>query len=977
MNYRYRLSVKVAGKGDIFNITVFGSCLEPYFGAAAGFLHRYCEDLKKELQEPEGEKVQNLLVQAVEHCFIGRSFIFGVKEISASESQTGLLSFPQNLLQSTISRNKYKKYLVACQIAVPNTAVFGCTVINYYKKLLDSASLKDLPSSSLLSDSPLITVDQSSTMINNLTNSMSGNTRSYTQLSSANRLSSPWQQDFALTSSSVDCVTVEEFSAAETSRVSSKWNIRPPDHVEEATQNRKCNKSGLSAFVTSTSQNSSDINGCSTNAMVSLPSSLEVQRLPNNDCTSQYYSTSFDELQEDYLKSSFNTQRCYVQKPGDSLSNGKDSDEFQSANKSRLQDSLDYNDSILWDDLLFSESLGEFIAKVEANQQRCDEEIALLTSVTAVDGSVHYCSWTKPGTVNPQNGAHGQNTRYREVSTHSGNCNLLGSTKTGNKETSYPVDSNNSKDVLEGLVLVDDFKSSDVTENEVPRATASPLWSGDDSDDVYTPSPEAVVQICSAFVNHVSASNCNTQPVQTCGPNLPNLQEEQLGECSSFLPKHKTTEATKPTDHFYTTNESYLLKNVDFQTLLPSSKQLPKMEKRFDSKFQDQKCIKGHSFDKCDMELVGSKQLSSVFNLQKNSSFQNLCTNPTEKEYDVSGDLFNDTGGNKEEPSLCPKTNLSILSKQTLAVKAYKTNRKPDEQQCNISLCCLNGAADAVGNQNNNSSPENDSRNLSDHDFSDSEDFVPFSQSTPVSRFQILKSFRGRENKALMMSSYIRTSPKSAAFRQRQVGLFKNGQLKQQSLHIQKMFQQQSGSNHTSVSSNSSLLSNNPISKSYESDSDEWIPPSTTKTRIMSSHLSSCVFNIHKSRGVKLFTHVSYASAAIETTDSKATTKGNKGNDSSSQCRGDLYMKRPPAGKHTKPSLQQKVFNSTKVLQNEMEKLGPLVSSEIQIRKGLKVNDCTPAAFHSFYTKSETLSCCSPELFTASAELFEEEYQSL
>ncbi|XP_067883739.1 DNA damage-induced apoptosis suppressor protein-like, partial [Heterodontus francisci] len=166
MNYRYRLSVKVAGKNDTFNITVFGSCLNPYFGAAAGFLHRYCEDLKKELQEPEREKVQDLLVQAVEHCFIGKSFIFGVK---ASESQPGILSFSPTPLQTNISKSKHKKHLVACQITVPNTAVYGCTVINYYKQLLDSDSLLDLSHSSPLSDGPLIIVEQSSSMINNFT----------------------------------------------------------------------------------------------------------------------------------------------------------------------------------------------------------------------------------------------------------------------------------------------------------------------------------------------------------------------------------------------------------------------------------------------------------------------------------------------------------------------------------------------------------------------------------------------------------------------------------------------------------------------------------------------------------------------------------------------------------------------------------------------------------------------------------------
>ncbi|XP_041055821.1 DNA damage-induced apoptosis suppressor protein [Carcharodon carcharias] len=949
-NYRYRLSVKVAGKNDIFNITVFGSCLEPYFGTTAGCLHRYCEDLKK-LQEPEGDKVQGLLVQAVEHCFIGRSFIFGVK---ASEFLPDMLSSSPSPLQTTINKSRHKKHLVACQIAVPNTAVYGCTVINYYKKLLDSGSIQDMSSISLLSGSPFITVDQSSTMIKSLTSLLSGNTQSFTQLNYANRLSNPWLQDFTLALTSVDCITIEEFSTAETTRVGSKWSISPPYHVEEANQNRNCDKSTSSAFPTSASHNDSDINNCSTNAMVNLPSSLGVLRLPNNDSTRQYYRISFDELQEGCLKSSFCMQRCYMHKPGDLLTNGKGSDEFQSVDKSYslLDDSMDYNDSKLWDDLLFSESLGEFIAKVEANQQRCDEKVALFTCVAAVDGSIHSCNLEKLETDNLLNGTREQNSRIREVCTDSTNCNL-----TGTKENDCAA-SNNPKGLLNKIV--DDFKSDNVIGKEVPLATALPLSSvdGSISSDMHIPNQEAILQICDTFVNPVSADNCSNKHAQTCEPKLHNFEEEQMSEYSSYLSEHKATEVNTLTDPLYTTNETYVLNNIDFQTAFPSAKQLVKMKKKIDNEFQDQTCINGCNVNKCDIKPASRSQLSSALNLYKNISFQNMCISPTEQEYDVSGDLFNDTGGDKEESSICLKTNLCILSKPKSTSKAFnKTNCKLSEQQCNISPCCLNGAADAEKKQNNNNSPENDTLSLSEHDFSDSQDFVPFSQSTPVSRFQSLKIFRGRETKALKMSPYVRLSPSPAAFKQRQ-----NGQLKQQLLQIQNVLQQQSGSNQTSVSLNSSSLSNSPISKSYERDSDEWIPPSTTKTRIMSSHLS-CAFNINKSRGVKLFTHVSYANAAMETADSKATTEGNKENDSSNQCRGNLYMKRPPAGKHTKPSLQQKVFNSTKVLLNKTEKLRPLVSSEIQIRKGLKVNDCTPAAFHSFHVKSEAPSCYSPELF--------------
>ncbi|XP_038674250.1 DNA damage-induced apoptosis suppressor protein isoform X3 [Scyliorhinus canicula] len=954
-NYRYRLSVKAARENEIFNITVFGSCLEPYFGTTAGCLHRchalrghwrpwtsvdwsiimfgkipqwyaiafcsmadqetlphiipchqmywknlltdnqpvwqvmnllwpsgpeirpdysegqtgrYCEDLKKKLQTSEGEKVQDFLIQAVEHCFIGRSFIFGLK---ASEFLPGILS-SANPLQTTINKNKSKKHLVACQIAVPNTAVYGCTVFNYYKELLGLGGIQTLSPLSLLSDSPFIAVNQSSNMIKSLTSLLSGNTQSFTQLNDVNRLSNPWLQDFALALSSVDCITIEEFSTAETSRICSKWSISRPCHVEEASQNGKDHKSILSAFSTPVSQNS-----CSTNIMVRLPSSLKVQRLSANDCTSQCYSTSFDELQEDCFKSHFNMQRCCMQKPEDSLTNGKDRDEFQPADKSYclLEDSMDDSDATLWDDLVFSESLDEFIAKVEANQQRCDEKAALLTDVTAVGDSVHSCSLQKLKTDYIPNGTRRQNSRIRDVCTDSTNCNLTGTRK------NYCDDSNNPKGLLNEVV--DGFKSDDTTGKEVHLATALPLRSVDGSipSDVQTPSQEAVMQICSIFVSPISAGNCSTKCTPMCRFDSHNV-EKQMGEYSSFLSACKATEVNKLTDPSYTTNESCLLGDFDFQTLFPSAKQLLKVKDKIHNEFQNQICIKGCYVDACDIKAAS--RLSPTFNLYQNISFQNMSFNSTEQGYDISGDLFNDSGGNKEEPSICLKTNMCILSKPVSTPKALnETNYKLNEQQSNISLCCLNGAAGSV--EKNNNSPENDSLNLFEHDFSDSRDFVPFSQSTPVSRFQSLKLFRGRESKPLKMAPYVRPSTRPAAFRQRQ-----NDQPKQQSLPIQNMFQLPSRRNQTSMPLNSSLLSNSTISKS-ESDSDEWIPPSTTKTRIMSSHLS-CAFNINKSRGVKLFTHVSYANAAMETADSKATSEGNKENDSSNQCRGNLYMKK-------------------------------------------------------------------------------------
>uniref|UniRef100_A0A8C1X7S6 DNA damage-induced apoptosis suppressor n=1 Tax=Cyprinus carpio TaxID=7962 RepID=A0A8C1X7S6_CYPCA len=107
VEYRYRLSFKVSRNCDIFGVTVFGGCLNPFFGITAGGLQR-CIDLEK--------------TEAVEDCFIGRCLIFGLK-------------VPHNVATSSLSGQ-----LVACQIISPCESLMGCTVIGYFKNLLRANS---------------------------------------------------------------------------------------------------------------------------------------------------------------------------------------------------------------------------------------------------------------------------------------------------------------------------------------------------------------------------------------------------------------------------------------------------------------------------------------------------------------------------------------------------------------------------------------------------------------------------------------------------------------------------------------------------------------------------------------------------------------------------------------------------------------------------------------------------------------------
>ncbi|NXQ88470.1 DDIAS protein, partial [Nyctibius grandis] len=77
-SYRYRLSLKIADTNDLFDITVFGSCLDPLFGVTAEDLQRCIQDFNQLSGETNTDASPGVLVQAVETCFIGKRFIFGV-----------------------------------------------------------------------------------------------------------------------------------------------------------------------------------------------------------------------------------------------------------------------------------------------------------------------------------------------------------------------------------------------------------------------------------------------------------------------------------------------------------------------------------------------------------------------------------------------------------------------------------------------------------------------------------------------------------------------------------------------------------------------------------------------------------------------------------------------------------------------------------------------------------------------------------
>ncbi|XP_034044098.1 DNA damage-induced apoptosis suppressor protein [Thalassophryne amazonica] len=130
VDYRYRLSLRVSRDTCIFGVTVFGTCLNQFFGIHASGLQRFVEDLD---YPPEAPTRSRLLVKAVEDCFIGRHFIFGIKVTDAESGPW--------FRRHVSSANEDMAQFIASQMLLPKPAVLGsCTVISYYKVLLQKVA---------------------------------------------------------------------------------------------------------------------------------------------------------------------------------------------------------------------------------------------------------------------------------------------------------------------------------------------------------------------------------------------------------------------------------------------------------------------------------------------------------------------------------------------------------------------------------------------------------------------------------------------------------------------------------------------------------------------------------------------------------------------------------------------------------------------------------------------------------------------
>ncbi|EPY79540.1 hypothetical protein CB1_000916022 [Camelus ferus] len=344
-SYRYKLSLKVAESNKLFGITVFGSCLDAFFGLTATGLHRYIQDPNEIPETLDSDTTQNLLTKAVETCFVGQSFIFGVTNF---ENQYGQGSGSNNFLQQCSDLKKEVKALIACQIVLPDPGVVGFTVIDYFHQLLQLSDVRKLRCGSRAPSSRFLALEHSSSDFS----SICGPDSSSCCFESHGRENFSGFRQPSLELISTDSqLTDDDFSASEQSKA-----------IGTLSQNRKC-----ISFTEATGSNTChDTTHISWNFVSYMDKKSTAQKLCEEPGLQANQPRAVHSNHHEIRVPGSNLFPLKVEKPLEPTNTKSFHSTVEIKNRfEEIAGGSQDCEPEIWDDLPFSESLNEFLAAFE------------------------------------------------------------------------------------------------------------------------------------------------------------------------------------------------------------------------------------------------------------------------------------------------------------------------------------------------------------------------------------------------------------------------------------------------------------------------------------------------------------------------------------------------------------------------------------------------------------------------------------
>ncbi|CAM5075186.1 unnamed protein product [Eretmochelys imbricata] len=814
-NYRYKLSLKVAGTSDLFAITVFGSSLDPFFGVTAGSLQRYIQDFNQVSGELDRDASPSVLIQAVKTCFIGRRFIFGVK---SSENHDGGHSVSDNILQNCYRINRLTRDLTACQIFLPNTAVAGFTVISYFRQLLQSANFRSSHSSSQRPGCPFIAIDQPSSELSSLCSS--GSNSCFVQSSGRESFSGPWQQSFGLTSSSVDWVTTEDFSSLELGKAAGEQcklqerrfsaelcNLSPSNQAIQDLQlcspMNERNEQEDNEFSSLSSQS----NTITATEKLESFSSLKREWSPDRNRSRLLQSPldlkySCPEIisRHDYFQENSFNSLLYQRKDYSFCNSAVSPNHGIAAGTSQ-------DDPMIWDELPFSESLNEFIARIENNK----------STISPVGLNAHKCSLRERSELDENH----SKTSCRQGIVHTA---CKSTTTTGR----FPQLAENVNTCKEHITSC---HQSNLTPVNGQVSQSEPLTSilststkrGRESD--FIPNPPLLVLSQSSAVRATFALSAGSfLPSEEANVNISNNAHSFTNlQCTMKDAESPYLQRREKPAHLHSLYDGCV---ADWENKENCS--YPPDPRTDFTSSQELGCdsaapYKAKNMCKSELEPLTELQENTVRAINQSDLLQNNSNHP-KSSYNASADLFDASAREIETMVEFSDKSHNSSAQEDVFTEKYTASElvcSPLDVDCSYSKC--RSSLSLPPPFGIHSTPITYSLYDSELDLVDTQNFVPYSQSTPVARpLQKFRSQRGRESVLPKLTSKSPTKIHCKCKLSRPS--FKNTLLRQ---FTSKFLKHKSSSNtaiNKSVSQQSFINSEVP-----ENDSKEWIPPSATK----------------------------------------------------------------------------------------------------------------------------------------------------
>nr|XP_042711906.1 DNA damage-induced apoptosis suppressor protein isoform X3 [Chrysemys picta bellii] len=768
-------------------------------GEAKDANYRYIQDFNQVSGELDRDASPRVLIQAVKTCFIGKRFIFGVK---SSENHDGGHSVSDSTLPNCSRINRRTRDLTACQIFLPNTAVAGFTVISYFHRLLQSANFRSSCSSSQRPDCPFIAIDQPSSELSSLCSS--GSNSCFVQSSGRESFSGPWQQSFGLTSSSVDWVTTEDFSSLELGKA--------------AGEQCKLQERGFSAELCSLSpsnQTIQDLQLCNSVNERNEQEDNEFSSLSSrsNTITVTEKLESFSSLKREWspdrnssrlLQSPLDlgvkyscleiiSKHDYFQeKSWNSLLCQRKDDSFCSSAVSPNHGSAagtSQDDPMIWDELPFSESLNDFIARIENNK----------STISPVGLNAHKCSLRERSELDENH----SKTSCRQGIVHTA-CK---STTTTGRSPQLAENVNTCKEHILSC------HQSNLTPINGQVSQCEPLYSilststkgGRESD--FIPDPPL---LAGSFLQSEKA-NVN---ISNNAHSFTNLQCTMKDAEISYLQKReKLARLHSLYDGCVANweNKENCSYPPNLRTDLTSSQELG-----CDSAAPS----KAKNMCKRELEPLTELQENTVRAINQNDVLQNN----SKSSYNASADLFDASAREIETMVEFSNKSHNSSAQEDVLTEKYTASElvcSPLDVGCSSSEC--RSSLSLPPPFGKHSTPISYSLYDSELDLVDTQNFVPYSQSTPVARpLQKFRSQRGRESVLPKLTSKSPTKIHCKCKQSRPS--FKNTLLRQLTSKFLKHKRSSNTAIKKSVSQESFINSEVP-----ENDSKEWIPPSATK----------------------------------------------------------------------------------------------------------------------------------------------------